>query len=161
VYIAIVLVTFFIFFAFGVISYAFNSLGLYEIAKRENEKNSFFSWIPYLNKYTLGRIAFKSNIHAVIMAMLVIIEFVITMVMMFLKNVKVVKILAILASILSLIICIYTFIAHYKIFKKYSKSVILMTILDVLSLGILGPFFIFAVRNNQISDFNSKVDEKF
>ena len=39
-----------IFFAFSFLSYAFNSYGLYEIAKRENENNQFLAWIPYLNK---------------------------------------------------------------------------------------------------------------
>ena len=37
--IILVVITYIVFFTFGFISYAFNSYGLYEIAKKEDEKN--------------------------------------------------------------------------------------------------------------------------
>ena len=153
-FVAIVVITFLLFFAIGFISYAFNSIGLYKISKREDEPMSILAWIPYLNKYILGRVAFKSTAHAVIMTILVLAEFISSSCILFVKDsVQVIYGLSVLSLILSLLTCIYTFIAHYNIFRKYSKSVVLMTILDVLSLGLLGPIFIFAIRDN-----DSKVD---
>ena len=115
---------------------------------------SNLAWIPYLNKYILGRVAFKSTAHAVIMTILVLAEFISSSCVLFVKDsVQVIYGLSVVSLILSLLTCIYTFIAHYNIFRKYSKSVVLMTILDVLSLGLLGPIFIFAIRDN-----DSKVD---
>lgn len=149
-FIAIVVITFLIFFAIGFISYAFNSIGLYKISKREDEPLSILSWVPYLNKYILGRVAFKSNVQAIIMTILVIIEFIASAGVLFVKDIQIVHILSAIVAVLSLLTCIYTFIAHYKVFLKYSKSVVLMTILDVISLGLLGPIFIFAIRDNDL-----------
>lgn len=59
--IIVVILIYVIFFAFSFLSYAFNSYGLYEIAKRENEDKQVLAWIPYLNKFTLGKLAFKST----------------------------------------------------------------------------------------------------
>lgn len=148
--IALVVILYLVFFAFGFISYAFNSYGLYEIAKRESEKNPALSWVPYINKFILGRIAFKSNIQGIILTILGIISIVLSIAVLFIKTTKTVLLELVIASIIiSVILAIYTFIARYRIYKKYSKSTVLMTILDIISCGILGPFFIFAVRNNE------------
>ena len=69
----LVIMIYFIFFVFGFISYAFNSYGLYEIAKKENIKNPYIAWIPYINRYILGKIAFKSVINAIMLVLLNII----------------------------------------------------------------------------------------
>ena len=84
----IVIVMYMGLFGFGFISYAFNSYGLYGMAKRENE-NTIMPWIPYINKYTLGRIAFKSNVHAAIMVTLAVINVIISMAIFFVaRNLK-------------------------------------------------------------------------
>lgn len=151
--IVLVVIIYIVFFAFGFISYAFNSYGLYEIAKRENEKNAMIAWIPYINKYTLGRVAFKSNVHAILLVVLSIIGLAVTLSMLFIStNVQAIYILAIISLIISIITSVYTYIARYKVYRKYSKSTIIMTVLDVISCGILGPFFIFAIRNNEIKN---------
>lgn len=148
--IALVVILYLVFFAFGFISYAFNSYGLYELAKKESEKNPSLAWIPYINKYTLGRIAFKSNAQGIILTALGIISIVLSVIVLFIKTTKTVLLeLAIASIVISAVLTIYTFIARYKIYKKYSKSTVLMTILDIVSCGILGPFFIFAIRNNE------------
>ena len=144
----IVIVMYLGLFGFGFISYAFNSYGLYGMAKRENE-NTIMPWIPYINKYTLGRIAFKSNVHAAIMVTLAVINVIISMAIFFVaRNLKLLYFLIILGFIISIILSVYCFVAHYRIYKKYSKSTVIMTVLDVLSLGLLGPFFIFAIKDN-------------
>lgn len=148
--IILVVITYIVFFTFGFISYAFNSYGLYEIAKKEDEKNAFISWIPYINKYILGRVAFKSNIQATLLVILNLLGLAFTIAMLFIStNVQAIYILSIISLLISTITSVYIFVARYKVYKKYSKSTIIMTILDVISCGILGPFFIFAIRNNE------------
>lgn len=150
VIIALVVILYLVFFAFGFISYAFYSYGLYEIAKKESEKNPALAWIPYINKYTLGRIAFKSNMQGGLLAILGIINIVLSLLVLFIKATKTILLeLAIASIVISTALAIYTFVARYRVYKKYSKSTILMTILDIISCGILGPFFIFAIRNNE------------
>ena len=61
-------------------------------------------------------------------------------------------ILSILGFILSAIFKIIDFVAHYNIYSKYSKSAIIMTVLDIVSLGILGPIFLFAIRDNELKE---------
>jgi uncharacterized membrane protein len=147
--IVIVLIMYAIFFAFGFISYAFNSYGLYEIAKRKEEKNALIAWIPYINKYILGKVSFKSSIHGILLVFLNIIEIISLCILLFVRSIKVVNNISIAILVLSIITSVYTYVAHYKLYRKYSKSTILMTVLDILSFGILGPFFIFAIRNNE------------
>lgn len=148
--IALVVILYLVFFAFGFISYAFNSYGLYDIAKRESEKNPALAWIPYINKFTLGRIAFKSNVQGIILTAFGIISIILSTAVLFIRTTKIVLLELVAASIIvSAILTIYTFIARYRVYRKYSKSTVLMTILDIVSCGVLGPFFIFAVRNNE------------
>lgn len=148
--IALVVILYLVFFAFGFISYAFNSYGLYDIAKRESEKNPALAWIPYINKFTLGRIAFKSNVQGIILTAFGIISIILSTAVLFIRTTKIVLLELVAASIIvSAILTIYTFIARYRVYRKYSKSTVLMTILDIVSCGLLGPFFIFAVRNNE------------
>lgn len=137
-------------FTIGFISYAFNSIGLNKLAKREEKASSFLAWIPYLNNYTLGRIAFKSNKHAIAMTALSIITLIFALAIFFVHaDLNMLYSLAIASFVFSAISSIYNLVAHYKVYDKYSRSTILMTVLDVISLGILGPFFIFAIRNNE------------
>ena len=146
---AIIIILYIILFAFGFISYVFNSIGLYEIAKREKEKPYFIAWIPCVNKYLLGKIAFKSDTHALILTFLSIGTTLFSLFIIFMYG-ELYAILAIfsISFILSIITAIYSFIARYRIYSKYSKSTILMTIFDIVSCGILGPIFLFAIRNN-------------
>lgn len=146
----LVIITYIIFFAFGFISYAFNSFGLYEIAKKENAKFPAIAWIPYINKFTLGKVAFNSNVHATLLVILNLLSIILGVLLLFVsKNVQAIYSLALASLIISMVTSVYTFIAHYRLYRKYSKSTVIMTIFDVLSFGILGPFFIFAIKGNE------------
>ena len=146
-----IVLTFLIYFMAGVLSYAFISIGLFEIARKEKIKNGFLAWIPYLNNYVLGRIAFKNKIHSILLTILSVCVFVFSSIMIFIKS-DATYTFAIISFILSIILSVYSYFAHYKVFKKYSKSTVLMTVLDVISCGILGPFFIFAIRDNDLKE---------
>ena len=81
-----IILMFLIYFVIGIISYAFVSIGLFEIARREKIKHGYLAWIPYLNKYVLGRIAFKNKIHSVILTVLSIGVFLSSSIMIFIKS---------------------------------------------------------------------------
>lgn len=147
--IIVVILIYVIFFAFSFLSYAFNSYGLYEIAKRENEDKQVLAWIPYLNKFTLGRLAFKSNIHGILLVTFNIIGLICLLALLFIsKNEKAIIAFSLISIVMFIITSIYSYFARYKLYKRYGKSTILLTVLDVISCGILGPFFVFAIRNN-------------
>ena len=150
VLLAVIITLYIILFAFGFISYVFNSIGLYEIAKREDEKPYILAWIPCINKYLLGKIAFKSETHALILTFLSLGTTLFSLFMMFMHSeLYAILTLLIISFTLSVITAIYSYIARYKIYSRYSKSTILMTIFDIISCGILGPVFLFVVRNNE------------
>lgn len=145
----IMVLLYIILFTVGVISYAFNSIGLDKIARREEKPPFFLAWIPYLNNYALGKIAFHSNLHAFLMTSLSVFALLFSIAVFFVRtDFSVLFSLALSSFLFSATSAVYTFIARYKVYDRYSKSTILMTVLDVISLGILGPFFIFAIRNN-------------
>ncbi len=149
----IIVIIYTILFAFGFLSYIFTSVGLYKLAKKEEEGLSFFAWIPYLNKYILGRIAFGSNTQGIIMTILNIATLLLYISLMFLtRDLYLVYFAVIMSCVLSIVTVIYNYIARYKIYSRYSKSTIIMTVLDILSFGILGPIFIFAIRNNELKE---------
>lgn len=146
----IIILLYIIVFLFGFLSYIFNAIGLYELAKREQVSPSLLAWIPYLNKYILGILAFDSSVQAIIMIIFSILCFILSLLMFFIhSSINLIFILAIVSFILSIISAIYTFVARYKVYSKYSKSIIIMTVLDIISCGIMGPIFIFAIRRNK------------
>lgn len=150
--VAVIIILYIILFAFGFISYIFNSIGLYEIAKREDEKPYILAWIPCINKYLLGKIAFKSDTHALILTFLSLGTTLFSLFMIFMYGeLYAILTLLLISFILSVITTIYSYIARYKIYSRYSKSTILMTIFDVITCGILGPVFLFAIRDNEES----------
>ena len=66
----VIMFLYIILFTFGFVSYIFNSIGIYELSKREKEKPYAIAWIPCINKYLLGKLAFKSDTHALILTFL-------------------------------------------------------------------------------------------
>lgn len=148
-----IILIFLILFTFAFVSYALYTVGLNTIAKREEAKPYYLAWIPYLNKYTLGKIAFKSNDKAILLTLSNIFTLVFLFPTLFIRdNPTLVLALGLVIFIFSIVSAIFNFVAHYKIYERYSKSTVIMTILDIISFGILGPFFIFAVKDNEINN---------
>ena len=138
----------------GAVLYIFNSYGLYKLAKNEDNKNSYIAWVPYLNRIIEGKIAFGNSTLGITMFILQLLSIILMIVTVFSKNMQpqALVLLSVFSFILSAIFKIIDFVAHYSIYSKYSKSTILMTILDILSLGLLGPLFIFAIRDNELKE---------
>ena len=145
----VIMFLYIILFTFGFVSYIFNSIGIYELSKREKEKPYAIAWIPCINKYLLGKLAFKSDTHASILTFLSLGTTLFSFFIIFMYGELYATLALLLISfILSLITAIYCYIARYKIYSKYSKSIILMTVFDIVSCGILGPVFLFAIKDN-------------
>ena len=138
----------------GAVLYIFNSYGLYKLAKNEENKNAYIAWVPYLNRIIEGKIAFGNATLGITMFILQLLSIILMIVTVFSKNMQpqALVLLSVFSFILSAIFKIIDFVAHYSIYSKYSKSTILMTILDILSLGLLGPIFIFAIRDNELKE---------
>lgn len=135
----------------GAAMYLFNSIGLYKLANKNGDKSAYLACIPYLNRVTEGKIAFKNRTLGVTMFILQILSVVVMCIAFFSRNMRVdsLILLFILSFVLSALFKIIDFVAHYKIYSKFSKSAIIMTTLDIVSLGVLGPIFIFAIRDNE------------
>ena len=135
----------------GAAIYLFNSIGLYKLAKKEEDSSAYLACVPYLNRVIEGKIAFRNKIIGCTMCVLQLLSVILICITFFSRNMHEdsLVLLSILSFILSALFKIIDFVAHYKIYSKYSKSAIIMTTLDIVSLGILGPIFIFAIRDNE------------
>lgn len=126
---------------YGVIVYILNGIALMTMAKKLSIKNGYFAWIPLLKYYLMGEIAYgersSKKWNLVIFLMLT-----------WFNPIE---------SIATLIFSIVYFIACYKIFEKFSDKANIMIIFSVLSLSLLTPFFIFAIRNN--TDINTVLND--
>ena len=135
--------------------YVFESLGLMQLAKRNNIKNSWIAFIPVANVYLYGKLAFEDNVKTgVLLGFKVLSTF--SIVANFLKIMNTVNsyttfthVNDTMLSIFSFSYVVYLFYATYQIFKKYSDKAILLLIFSILSCGLLVPIFIFAIRNNE------------
>lgn len=117
--------------------YLFKSIGLYIMAKNENEKTAFLSFIPYGGMYVLGKIIGKTRLFGIQVEYpeLLLPSFILAMCFPF---------SGILASILFLL-TLYGLL--YRLYEKKSGN--FSTVLLILSIlfPFFIPFFIFALRN--------------
>ena len=133
---------------YTVVSYTFESISIMTMGKSVGYKNSGFAWIPFYNKYFLGKIA-GNNVIGIISAILTFISFFLGFYFYIYKELgNVLFIILIISLIVGFILD--TVVAH-KLYKsrtyKYSD---ILTIFTVLSLGLLRPLFLFIIRNKPI-----------
>lgn len=121
----------------ALVSYVLGGLGLMRMADRLGIKNSFFAWLPVLNFYLLGKIAFgqESGLKWILVALLP---------------------LSVIPGTVGYVFAIAFYVvlayAGYKIFEKFSDKAILMTVFNILTGTALSTVFFFAIRNNEIRD---------
>lgn len=118
-----------------VANYIFKSFGLYTISKKLNMKDNWMSFIPYLNNYYLG-----SVVNNPFLAMFIT---VVVAVSSLTDNI-------IIVSVFNIIFLITYNYFLYLLFKKITKSYILVTLLSILSLGFFGSIFLFIFRNKKL-----------
>lgn len=124
--------------------YVFEGYGLMKIAQRHNVKYSWLAWVPVAKSYIYGKIALKSTEKALALFALKAAPLSGFLVLAFGNSV------GFITSIFSLASMVFFFYAVYKIYKQMSDKAVPMLIFSILSGGVLVPFFIFAIRNNDI-----------
>jgi hypothetical protein len=118
-----------------VANYIFKSFALYTISKKLNMKDNWMSFIPYLNNYYLG-----SVVNNPFLAMFIT---VVVAVSSLTDNI-------IIVSVFNIIFLITYNYFLYLLFKKITRSYILVTLLSILSLGFFGSIFLFIFRNKKL-----------
>jgi len=162
----------FIFLILSVGIYLLNSFGLMGILKTNGEKTPALAFVPYYNTYLLGKVGSdnKTGVSKLGISLLVMqivtsfassfLGFMVSMV----ENSRYIdeEIIILPALFFMLVLLGYMvlyYIAYSRIFMKYSKNGVLLTVVNILfGGGILGPIFLFAIRKNKpISAENADV----
>ena len=137
--------------------YILKGFGVMKLAQKSGVKNSGLAFVPIVGSYILGKTAFEGNVMPILFLGLNLIS--ILHGNLFASAVMSGQILyggnsytnAIgILSIVQLAYMIFSYCAVYKIYKKFSKKAVVMTVLSVLSCGLLDAIFLFAIRNNNI-----------
>lgn len=139
IFVAIILYT--------IISYTFEGISIMCLSKNMGYKNTFTAWIPFYNKCLLGKIA-GNKIMGVISGVLSFISIFLGICFYINKELKIV-IFIILTISLIITFILDTMITH-RIYKSRAKKYgDILTVFNILSLGLLRPIFLFIVRNKK------------
>ena len=125
--------------------YVFESFGLMKINKNLGLKYNWAAWIPIYNKFLLGKIAVKP-LAGIILSILWLIKTILCIFTYFFITTYYLVILTVCIVIITFII---EMIIVSKLYEKYSKKNEVLTVLSIVTLGLLEPIFIFALRNKK------------
>ena len=137
---------------YAVMTYIFESISIMCICKNLQYKAPFTAWIPFYNKYLLGKIS-GNKILGVILAITNIATFFMGIYCYSLSTFSPISFGVFLVCML--LGFILDIVISHKIYKNVTnKYADILTILSVLSLGILRPIILFVIRNkiNEIMD---------
>ena len=130
-----------------IISYTFQGISIMCMSKNMGYKNTFTAWIPFYNKYLLGKIA-GNKIMGVISGVLSFISIFLGICFYINKELKIVLFIILTISLIITFI-LDTMITH-RIYKSRAKKYgDILTVFNILSLGLLRPIFLFIVRNKK------------
>ena len=130
------------------INYIFESIFLYKVNK---EKHKIVAWIPFYNKYLLGKIADHKTL-GIVLSVIDIVNIILFMISYkfhsLLSNINtIIFFLIILLLILSFI---FNIVLSHSIMKKITpKFVDVLTILNIFTLGFSRPIILFLMRNSK------------
>lgn len=134
--------------------YVFTAIGLMGIAKKQGKKGGWMAWVPVLDAYLLGKLAFENKFMGWILVLLILlsssfsttINGVITSTSLLPQP---------LSSIVGLIYIVMLLVSLFNIYNKMSDKAVLMMIFTILTFGLVTPFMLFAIRNNECRETNS------
>lgn len=158
---------FFIALSICITFYVLSCLGLMKIADKNGIRYSYLAWIPFINFFLIGKIAFKSTVSAIILLIFSFIypySFLLSIVttspnfkiLFFSENsyylyfINSNTSLSFIFAVIAIVFIVMYLVALYKIYKKMSTKAVMMLIFSVLSSGLLIPIFLFAIRNNSL-----------
>lgn len=130
---------------FAVINYIFESISISCIGNKMNCSFKFISWIPFYNKFLLGKIGGNKIIGGILGILNL---FIVLFGIYFFVNTTTNYIIVFIFILCLLLSFILDTILSYKIYSKaVNKYSSLLTVLNVLSLGVLRPIILFIIRN--------------
>lgn len=136
-----------------IISYTFEGISIMCMSKKLKYKDTFAAWIPFYNKYMLGKIA-KSRTIGLISGILYFVS--LSLSIYFYIHNKLETALFIILIISLIVTFILDTIISHKIYKaRTSKYSDILTIFSILTFGLLRPIFLFIVRNKSIEEENN------
>lgn len=144
---------FFIALSICITFYVLSCLGLMKIADKNGIRYSYLAWIPFINFFLIGKIAFKSTVSAIILLILSFIypySFFLSIVTTYLYFINSNTSLFFIFVVIAIVFIVMYLVALYKIYKKMSTKAVMMLIFSILSSGLLIPIFLFAIRNNSL-----------
>ncbi|MDD3048385.1 MAG: hypothetical protein PHQ89_00115 [Bacilli bacterium] len=140
--------TLFLLFVFGL--YILLVFALTSMIKKLNMKGAWMIWIPILNFYLIGKIAFENKI----IPWLIPIFYILSRKSTASVNNRIINSTSFAPSYLTntfnFLFALLLIVSLFKVYNKFSDQAIVMTIFTVLSCGILAPVFLFAIRNKEV-----------
>lgn len=131
-----------------IITYVFESMALKRMSINLQYKNSFTAWIPFYNKFLLGKIAENKKLGII----LAIVDLMTACSGIYCYNQNEYIIQGFIIFLICILISfILNTILSNKIYKKaINKYSDILTVFSILSLGSLRPIFLFLVRNKEM-----------
>ena len=130
--------------AYIMASYVLEGFSIACMRKKAGDAHTFTAWIPFYSKYLLGKLAGRRVMGAV-SALLTLLSFCLCVYFYVCRELNTLLFILLLMALLAVFI-LDTLIAH-RIYKSRSKYGDILTVFTVLSLGLLRPVFLFAVRS--------------
>ena len=128
-----------------VITYIFESMAIMQMSKNLKYKVPFTAWIPFYNKYLLGKIVGNKILGIIVAVLNGITAFSGTYCYIQTQPNPAIFVIFLVCVLIGFILDI---IISHKIYKNATdKYGDIYTILSILTLGILRPIFLFIVRN--------------
>ena len=135
---------------YAIISYTFEGISIMSMRKRAGYKSSFTAWIPFYNKYLLGKAAGCKGPGAASGVLTALVFF--CCVWFYIYREPEAAVFALLGVSLFVTFIVDTIIAHRIYKSRMRKYGDVLTVVNVLTLGLLRPILIFAVRNRPIGN---------
>lgn len=131
--------------AYIMASYVLEGFSIACMRKKAGDAHTFPAWIPFYSKYLLGRLADRRVMGAV-SALLTLLSVCLCVYFYVCRELNTLWFILLLMALLAVFI-LDTLIAHRIYKSRAGKYGDVLTVFTVLSLGLLRPVFLFAVRN--------------
>lgn len=131
--------------AYIMASYVLEGFSIACMRKKAGDAHTFPAWIPFYSKYLLGKLADRRVMGAV-SALLTLLSVCLCVYFYVCRELNTLWFILLLMALLAVFI-LDTLIAHRIYKSRAGKYGDVLTVFTVLSLGLLRPVFLFAVRN--------------
>jgi hypothetical protein len=138
-----------LFFIIGIALYVLFAIGLYGLSKTEGTGNEWFSFIPILQLYIVGKILKEVKISTYTIPQLELVLPLAPIAVLIAGSIfGIIPLIGgLLELVLNLALGIFSIIVMFNFYKRYKgDSATLMTVLSVI-LFFMGPIYVFNLRN--------------